>query len=96
MVSEIVYAIYHPDSGLFYNGKGLSKLNAKTKFYNSIKNANLADLKFIPAKIAWDFLEKVYNKPSIDIDISKEEYNNTLQMFRNLKVVPINLEYNQT
>lgn len=96
MASEIVYAIYHPDSGLFYDGNGLSELNAKTKFYNSERNAKLADVNnFVTVKITWDYLKKVYNKLAIDIDISKEEYNNTLQMFRNLKIVPINLEYNQ-
>lgn len=96
MTSEIVYAIYHPDSGLFYDGNGLSKLNAKTKFYNSERNAKLADINnFVAVKITWDYLEKTENISKWHIDIDKEHYNKTLQSFRCLKVVPINLEYNQ-
>lgn len=92
MVSEIVYAIYHPDSGLFYDGNGLSKLNAKTKFYNSERNAKLADMVSVAVKITWDYLEKTEHISKLHIDIDKEYYNKTLQSFRYLKIVPVNLE----
>lgn len=92
MASEIVYAIYHPDSGLFYDGNGLSKLNAKTKFYNSERNAKLVDMTFVAVKITWDYLEKTEHISKLYIDIDKEHYNKTLQSFRYLKIVPVNLE----
>lgn len=92
MASEIVYAIYHPDSGLFYDGNGLSKLNAKTKFYNSERNAKLADMVSVAVKITWDYLEKTEHISKLYIDIDKEYYNKTLQSFRYLKIVPVNLE----
>jgi hypothetical protein len=93
MASKVVYAIYHPDSGLFYDGNGLSKLNAKTKFYNSEHNAKLADMVFVAVKITWDYLEKTEHISKLYIDIDKEHYNKTLQSFRCLKIVPVNLEY---
>lgn len=92
MASEVVYAIYHPDSGLFYDGNGLSKLNAKTKFYNSERNAKLADMVSVAVKITWDYLEKTEHISKLYIDIDKEHYNKTLQSFRYLKIVPVNLE----
>lgn len=94
MTKVTVYAIYHPDSGLFYDGIGLSKLNAKTKFYNSEKNAKLADVNgFVITKITWDYLEKVYKLNRWNINIRKEKYNETVGMFKNLTIVPLNLEY---
>ena len=94
MAKVTVYAIYHPDSGLFYDGIGLSELNAKTKFYNSERNAKLADINcYVVAKITWDYLEKVYKINKWDINIAKEKYNEIVEMFRGLKIVPISLEY---
>lgn len=96
MASEIVYAIYHPDSGLFYTGTTLDCLGINTKLYKT-KSKAYCDKKVntIGQSLTFDYLEKKYKMPVIYIDIDKEEFNKTFQMFRNLKVVPINLEYNQ-
>lgn len=96
MASEIVYAIYHPDSGLFYTGTTLDSLGINTKLYKT-KSKAYCDKKvnIIGQSLTFDYLEKKYKMPAIYIDIDKEEFNKTFQIFRNLKVVPINLEYNQ-
>lgn len=94
MAKVTVYAIYHPDSGLFYDGIGLSELNAKTKFYNSEKNAKLANVNnFVRIKVAWDYLEKAYNINKWNINIARDEYGEIFRMFGNLTIVPLSLEY---
>lgn len=94
MTKITVYAIYHPDSGLFYDGIGLSKLNAKTKFYNSEKNAKLANVNnFVRIKVVWDYLGKIYKINKWNINISKDEYDEVLRMFGNLTIIPLSLEY---
>lgn len=111
MPSEIVYAIYDKDSGLFVTrhlASRLDELGSDTALFKSKTDA----MRAIEAKpyfefsdvskntrlqneLAWWLLEKLYNTDRWHIDCGIEEFNDAVNNFKNLKVVPINLEYNQ-
>lgn len=109
MTSEIVYAIYHPDSGLYFTGKTLSELGADTKLYKTKRDGMKAiegyaeyistglTVKYssIVNTLTWDYLEKEKGADRWHINVGNAEYNSVFEMMRQLKVVPVNLEHNQ-
>lgn len=105
MTSEVVYAILDEDSGLFLAGHRLytsflKELSAETRFFNTRAEA----MKFVEDRfrddsntllqnqLAWWLLEKIYGKDKWHIECSLKEYQDALDNFKHLKVVPVNLE----
>lgn len=85
MKQKIVYAIYHTDTNMYYDGVGLSELSHKTKLYKRERDAELLIKNgFIPRKITFDILGK--DKDIWHKDISKEEYNSIYEGVRCLRV----------
>ncbi len=110
MTSEVVYAIYDKDSGLFVTRglhSGLDRLGGTTllfdtkhgayKFKNNPVAREFADrgTTILRNNLAWWLLEKLYKIDRWHINCSKDEYTDAYRQFCHLKVVPINLEYNQ-
>lgn len=110
MPSEIVYAIYDKNSNLFvtnHRNNQLDKLGTNTMFFESQSEAmrfieykpcfefsDLGKNTVLQDNLAWWLLEKVYNTDRWHIDCGIKEFDDAASQFKNLKVVPINLEYN--
>lgn len=107
MTKITVYAIKDFDSDLFLTGNRLyisclKELSAETRFFNTRTEA----MKFIEDRfrddsntllqnqLAWWLLEKIHGKDRWHIECSLKEYQDACNQFKNLKAVPINLEYN--
>lgn len=107
MAKITVYAIKDFDSDLFLTGNRLytsclKELSAETRFFNTRTEA----MKFIEDRfrddsntllqnqLAWWLLEKIHGKDRWHIKCSLKEYKDACNQFKNLKTVPINLEYN--
>jgi hypothetical protein len=111
MTSEIVYAILDNDSGLFvtkHQNSQLGELGIDTKFFETKSEAmraieakpyfefnDVSKNTRLQNDLAWWLLEKLYKTDRWHIDCSIKEFNDAVDNFKNLKVVPINLEYNQ-
>lgn len=111
MASEIVYAILDDDSGLFVTkhvASRLDKLGVDTALFNSKSDAmraieakpyyefsDVSENTRLQNELAWWLLEKLYKTDRWHIDCNIKEFNDAVDNFKNLKVVPINLEYNQ-
>lgn len=111
MTSEIVYAILDESSGLFVTrhlASRLDKLGVDTALFNSKSDAmrvveakphyefsDVSKNTRLQNELAWWLLEKLYKTDRWHIDCSIKEFNDAVDNFKNLKVVPINLEYNQ-
>ena len=112
MASEIVYAILDDDSGLFVTkhvASRLDELGVDTALFNSKSDAmraieakpyfefsDVSKNTRLQNELAWWLLEKLYKTDRWHIDCSIKEFNDAVDNFKHLKVVPINLEYNQT
>lgn len=94
----IVYALKEINTGLFYSeaNKDICRLGLKTKFYTD-KRLALVDLSYYKLPYPdckWyttlSAIEKMYDKPILEIDITKDLLDDTASLFK-FKVVPIEI-----
>lgn len=99
-----VYAIYSPRFNKYYNylTANLDDLGSGTKLYSNEINAmrkikgirldgydRLIDT--LDVELAWKYIEHHYQQDRWSIDISNKEFLDICMLFKDLKVVPIEL-----
>jgi hypothetical protein len=97
----ILYAIKDIESGLYVTrgfSHGLEKLGSSTLFFETRSDAmRLIEAKLghdieytsLQAELAWNLLEMVYDISRWSINCSKEELQDAIDQFKNLKVVKL-------
>ena len=111
MTSEIVYAILDTESGLFVTkhlASRLDELGIDTLLFDKQSDAmrfieakpcfefsDVSKNTKLQNNLAWWLLEKLRKNDRWHINCSLKEFQDAVDQFNNLKVVPINLEYNQ-
>lgn len=104
---RIVYVIQDSESGLFVTRgniqRRLDELGPSTQLFENKSDAmRVIEEKprydcddetptILQNELAWDLLEKVYNKPRWYIDILNDEYQDAINQFKNLKAVKLEM-----
>lgn len=96
-----IYAIYNPDTDMYWSERYLDLVDfgSEVSFYKTEEAAKNAledswiDFDYTTNKIltqlAWRYLERIYQKPISDIDISQEEFKKAKLEVGKLEVVMI-------
>lgn len=99
-----IWAIYDSDSELYISRRTphrLIELGPDIAMYSCQSDAMRAiesklghdiDYTSLQIELAWDLLEKVYEKDRWHIDCSYSELQDAISQFKNLKAIPLCLE----
>lgn len=111
MTSKVVYAILDESSGLFVTkhlNSRLDKLGIDTMFFASRSDAmrfieakpcfefgDVSKNTKLQNNLAWWLLEKLRKNDRWHINCSLKEFQDAVDQFKNIKAIPVNLEFNQ-